>query len=144
MFDKHFQFVDTKEEAQSLFETIKQESLVEEYITKFEILTPKTKYDTEAQIYFFKRGLKPSILDNVYRIHPVTTDLVTWKSYTLAVKKQAHDRKKEKEQWGGQPGSACHGAHFNTFFRSTQSATPRTPQTAAQPARRTMNRHRDE
>ncbi len=129
MFDKHFQFVDTKEEAQSSFETIKQESSVEEYITKFEILAPKTKYNTEAQIPFFKKGLKPSILDNVYRIHPVATDLVTWKLYTLAVEKQAHNRKKEKERWGGQPGSACHGVHFNTFFRYSQRPlAPRRPQ----------------
>ncbi len=136
-FDRCFQFVDAKGEAQSSFETIKQESSLEEYITEFKILAPKTKYDTEAQIYFFKKGLKPSILDDIYRIHPIATDLATWKSYTLAVDKQARDRKKEKERWGGQQGSARHGARFNTFFRSTQSATPCTPQTAAQPAPQT-------
>ena len=136
-FDKRFQFVDAKGEAQSSFETIKQDGSVEEYITEFEILAPKTKYDAEAQLYFFKKGLKPAILDDVYRIHPVATDLVTYKSYALAVDKQARDRKKEKERWGGQSSSARHGARFNTFFRTTQSAATRTPQTAAQPAPQT-------
>ncbi|KAI0703541.1 hypothetical protein C8T65DRAFT_522825, partial [Cerioporus squamosus] len=52
-----FQFVDSKGKVQSSLKTIKQEGSVEVYITKFEILAPKTKYDIEVQVYFFKKGL---------------------------------------------------------------------------------------
>ncbi|TFK79034.1 hypothetical protein K466DRAFT_506295, partial [Polyporus arcularius HHB13444] len=57
-FDERFQPVDAKGDAQTSLETIAQgDASVEQYITQFELLAPRTKYDEEAQIYFFKKGL---------------------------------------------------------------------------------------
>ncbi len=127
-FDVRFEYTDKKGEAQVAFENLKQGArTVEQYITEFEILAPKTKYDQEAQIYFFKKGLRPAILDDVYRIHPVATTLDAYKSYAKEIDAQTRGRELEKKRWG----QANHGARLHTFFKTQQ--TPDRP-TQTRPA----------
>lgn len=126
-FDKRFEYTDKKVEAQAAFENLRQGSrTVEQYITEFEILAPKTKYDDEAQMYFFKKGLRTNILDDVYRIHPPASDLATYKSYARSLDLQARGRESEKKRWG-QP----QGTRFQSFFRTSQT-TERTQNTPSQ------------
>ncbi len=116
-FNIRFEYADKKGEAQVVFENLKQGSrMVEQYITEFEIPAPKPKYDEEAQIYFFKKGLRPSILDDVYRIHPVATKLDMYKSYAKEVDAQTRGHELEKKRWG----QSNHGARFQTFFKTQQ------------------------
>lgn len=117
-FDKKFNVTDAKGEAQADLEKLRQgKDTVETYSTTFDILAPKTEYDEEALIYFFKRGLRSDICDQASRIYPRATDLETWQKYAHDMDSMERGRIEEKRRW-----------NTFTYFRPTQ-ATQQTTQT---------------
>ncbi|KAI0038016.1 hypothetical protein FA95DRAFT_1452696, partial [Auriscalpium vulgare] len=54
-----------------------------EYISDFEALVPRTKYDGESLVYFFKKGLNSGLLDDCLRADPVPVTLAEWKKKAM-------------------------------------------------------------
>lgn len=68
----------------------------DEYVTKFQELTPLTKYDDVAHIEFFRKGLSQRILDQLSSMSEMPDTLNKW--YNMATRFDLQNREREAEK----------------------------------------------
>lgn len=101
-FKLDYAAIDPTTAARTAIETIRQEkelASIDKFITAFDGYADDSEFDDSLLLYFFKRGLNPSLLDRICMSYPIPDTLATFKTRAVEMQHAYEARKAEKANW---------------------------------------------
>lgn len=101
-FKLDYAAIDPTTAARTAIETIRQEkelASIDKFITTFDGYADDSEFDDSSLLYFFKRGLNPSLLDRISMSYPIPDTLATFKTRAVEMQHAYEARKAEKANW---------------------------------------------
>lgn len=103
---------------------LKQGSLsAEEYVSKFNELKDRTLYNDAALKEMFQEGLNSKLVDKIYDLPEMPTNLKEWQTWATKFDRQWRQRNSQKKQAG-----------FSTLFKTKPAASTSTPEPKNSPS----------
>jgi len=124
---EQFGDIDEQVTAQQKLDVLKQTTTAEIYVIEFRTLARKTKYDEQALIAAFRKGINPSIVTKIFGYEHMPTTLEQWYRAAIKLDKQFRDlqqikRTSERKTGKGTPSSGWKGTG-TTSTTNTQQRT---------------------
>lgn len=101
-FKTDYAAIDPTTAARTAIETIRQEkdlASIDKFITTFDGYADDSEFDEGSLLYFFKRGLNPSLLDRICMSYPIPDTLAAFKNRAVEMQHAYEARKAEKSNW---------------------------------------------
>ena len=96
LFDLRFAEKDEAEKARHAIRLLKQGGKTcDNFIANFKTLEPLTGYNDEALVEMFKQGLNPVLVDKIFFMENMPTNLAGWKRIASRFDRQFRQRQEE-------------------------------------------------
>jgi hypothetical protein len=97
---KRFEEKDTAEKARMKMAKLRQgNDTAREYIAKFETLEHYTGYNEQGHIFQLSNGLKSALVDRIYTLETIPTNLADWKMYATRFDDNWHRRQEQRKEF---------------------------------------------